>query len=115
MERRCVLRAAGALALGLTAGCLSDPEPEFQLRDVHRDFGPGPNGNLTVWVTISNPGNERQTGTVYVRTEVNDDSLVRVREVTLEPHETSEIEIGYDVAYENVSTFSMKTSVEPRE
>lgn len=115
MDRRSVLCAAGTLAVGLTAGCLSDPEPEFELRVVDQDFGAGSDGTLTVWVTVSNPGNEPQRGTVYVSTEVNDESLVRVRDVTLEPHETTEVEIGYDIAYENVSAFSMDASVEPAE
>ncbi|MFW5922469.1 MAG: hypothetical protein ACOCRC_04125 [Halodesulfurarchaeum sp.] len=115
MDRRGVLCAAGTFVVGLTAGCLSDPEPEFELRVVDQDFGAGPDGNLIVWITVSNPGNERQRGTVYVSADVNDESLVRVRDVTLEAHETTEVEIGYEVAYENVSSFSMDASVEPAE
>lgn len=116
MDRRRVIRATGTLVLGLTAGCLGNQESKFQLRDVDRDFGPGPNGALTVWVTVSNPGNEHQSGTVYVSAKVNDKSLVRVRDVSLEPHETTEVEVVYDVAYDNVSSFSkLETSVEPNE
>ncbi|MFB6085971.1 MAG: hypothetical protein ABEJ84_04070 [Halodesulfurarchaeum sp.] len=113
MHRRSVLRAAGTVALGLTAGCLADSDPDFQLRVVDRHFGPGPTGNLTVTVTVSNPGNTRQSGMVYVRSEVNERSLVRVRNVTLEPHETVEIGLTYDVDYGNVTSFTVDASVEP--
>lgn len=115
MERRTVLRATGTVLLGLTAGCLGDDEPEFMLRVVDENFDAGPNGNLTVWVTVSNPGNERQSGTVYVTAELNDDSMVRVRDVTLDAHETTEITITYDHAYDDVTSFSLDASVEEHE
>lgn len=115
MDRRRVLRAAGTLAVGLTAGCLTADEPSFDLRVVHKDFDAGPEGNLTVRVTVSNPGNERQSGTVYVTAQINDDSTARIRRVTLDAHETTEIEISYDVAFDDLHTFEMDASVEPAE
>lgn len=115
MERRTVLKTTGTLILGLTAGCLGDDEAEFMLRVVDQDFGPGPDGNLTVWVTVSNPGNERQSGTVYVTAKLNDESTVRVREVTLDAHETTEVSISYDVAYDDVNSFSLDASVNENE
>ncbi|MBS3760498.1 hypothetical protein [Halodesulfurarchaeum sp.] len=115
MERRTVLRATGTVLLGLTAGCLGDDEPEFMLRVVNQNFGAGPDGNLTVWVTVSNPGNERQSGTVYVKADLNDDSMVRVRDVTLDAHETTEIQITYDQVYDDVTSFTLDASVEESE
>lgn len=115
MDRRTLLLSAGIVSIGLTAGCLSESKTDFSLRVVDRDFGAGPDGNLTVWVTVSNPGNEAQSGTVYVTAELNDDSIVRVREVALSAHETTEIEISYDVSYQNITNFNMDSSVEPPE
>ncbi len=115
MDRRTVLLSAGTVAIGLTAGCLSNSESEFTLRVVDQDFGAGPDENLTVWVTVSNPGNDRQRGTLYVTAQLNDDSTVRVREVTLDGHETTELVITYDIAYDDVNTFSLDASVEPIE
>ena len=115
MNRRSFVRAAGTLGVGLTAGCLSDSAESFELRVVDQDFGAGPDGNLTVWVTVSNPGNDRQSGTLYVTTQLNDESMARVREVALDAHETTEFEISYDIAFDDVSSFEMNTSVEPAE
>lgn len=115
MERRTVLRGTGTVLLGLTAGCLGREESEFTVRVVDEDFGAGPDGNLTVWVTVSNPGNERQSGTVYVTAELNDNSTVRVREITLDGHETTEIAISYETAYDDVNSFSLEASVDETE
>lgn len=115
MERRRVLRASGTVLLGLTAGCLGGEESEFMIRVVDKDFGAGPEGNLTAWVTVSNPGNERQSGTVYVTAELDGNSTVRVREVTLDPHETTEISISYERLYEDVNSFSLEASVDETE
>jgi len=113
MERRTVLGTVGSVFLGLTAGCLGSEESEFMLRVVDEDFGEGENGALTVWVTVSNPGNERQTGTLYVTAEINDESKVRVREVALDAHETTEFEIAFEESYEDITSFSLDSSVEP--
>ena len=115
MERRTVLRATGTALLGLTAGCLGGEESEFMVRVVDQDFGAGPDGNLTVWVTVSNPGNERQSGTVYVTAELNDNSTVRVREITLDGHETAEIAIPYEEPFDDVNSFSLEASVDETE
>jgi hypothetical protein len=115
MDRRTVLRGAGTLLIGATAGCLGSGEEEFSLEVVNEDFGPGPDGEVTVTVTVSNLGNEPQSGTLYVTTEINDESLVRVREVTLDAHETQAFEIAYDQAYDDVTSLSVESDVEPLE
>ena len=115
MDRRTVLRGTGTVLIGVTAGCLGSGDEEFTLEVVNEDFGPGPNGELTVTATVSNLGNEAQTGTLYVTTEINEESLARVREVTLDPHETQTFEIAYDQAYDDVSSLSVDAEVEPLE
>jgi len=115
MDRRTVLRGAGTLLIGATAGCLGSSEEEFTLEVVHEDFGPGPNGEVTVTATVSNLGNEPQSGTLYVTTDINDESLVRVREVTLDPHETEAFEISYDQPYDDVTSLSVDAEIEPLE
>jgi hypothetical protein len=113
MDRRTVLRTTGALFLGATAGCLGGGESEFTLRVVEESFGSGPDGNLQVSVTVSNPGNERQTGTLYVTAEIGEESNVRVREVDLQAHETTTFEIGYEERYDSITSLSVDASVEP--
>jgi hypothetical protein len=115
MDRRTVLRGAGTVLIGVTAGCLGSGEEEFTLEVVNEDFGPGPDGEVVVTATVSNLGNEAQSGTLYVTTEINDESLVRVREVTLDPHETQTFEIAYDQAYDGVTSLSVDADVEPLE
>jgi hypothetical protein len=66
-------------------------------------------------VTVSNPGNEDQQGTLYVNAKLNDEDLVRVREIQLDAHQTTEVSIRYDVKYEDVQSFSPKTDIEPSE
>lgn len=115
MDRRTVLRGTGTLLVGLTAGCLGEEDTDFQLRVVDEDFGPGEDGNLTVWITVSNPGNEAQSGIVYLSAEVNDESKVRTRTVSLDAHETTQIEIGFETPYDEVTGFDMgDASVEPK-
>lgn len=113
MQRRTVLRTTGAFLLGGTAGCLGGGESEFALRVVEEDFGAGDDGNLTVWVTVSNPGNEAQFGTLYVTAEIGEESTVRVRDVDLDAHETDTYEIGYDTSYDTITSLSVDASVEP--
>ncbi len=115
MDRRTVLRGTGTLLVGLTAGCLGEEDTDFQLRVVDEDFGAGEDGNLATWVTISNPGNEAQSGTVYLSAEINEEAKVRTRTVRLEAHETTEITITFATPYDAVTQFSMNASVDPPE
>lgn len=113
MERRSLLQGLGTVALGLTAGCLGREEPEFMLRVVHLDFGAGPDGDLQVWVTVSNPGNEGQSGIVTVTADLNGETTERARAVTLDAHETIEVTVEYDLPYDEVRSFHPEASVDP--
>lgn len=113
MERRSLLRGVGTIALGLTAGCLTLDDSEFMLRVVHLEFGAGPDGDLTVWVTVSNLGNDRQSGSVLVTGHLNGESFERTRPVTLDPHETTELAVEFDRSYDEVRSFDPEASVVP--
>ena len=120
MDRRSVLKGAiglGTIGLGTTtlAGCLGEEEPEFTLSVVDYDFGENNEGYLQTTAIVSNAANYHQEGTLYVRADVNDDSLVRVRDVSLDPHKTREYTITYDILYADVTNFSMDVDVEPPE
>lgn len=113
MERRSLLRVTGVLGASLLAGCMGSEGEEFNLQVAAQDFGENEAGNLVFNVTVSNPGNTRQRGILEVSAKLNDENLVRVREVTLEAHETTEVSIEYDVKYENVTSFAPKASIRP--
>ena len=120
MDRRSVLKGTiglGTISLGTIAlaGCLGDDEPEFTLSVVDYDFGENDDGDLQTTAVVSNAGNTHQEGTLYVRTDVNDDSLVRIREVSLDAHKIREYTITYDIPYADVTSFSMDVDVEPPE
>lgn len=120
MDRRSVLKGTvglGTISLGTIAlaGCLGDDEPDFTLSVVDWDFGADDEGYLQTTAVVSNAGNNHQEGTLYVTTDVNDDSLVRVRNVSLDAHKTREYTITYDILMEDVTDFSMDVNVEPPE
>ena len=83
------------------------------LRVVHLDFGAGPDGDLQVWVTVSNPGNEGQSGIVTVTADLNGETTERARAVTLDAHETIEVTVEYDLPYDEVRSFHPEASVDP--
>jgi hypothetical protein len=115
MDRRSVLQGAIGLGTIALAGCLGDDEQDFTLSVVDWDFGENDEGYLQTWAVVSNAGNNHQEGTLYVRADVNDDSLVRVRDVSLDAHKTREYTITYDILMEDVTSFSMDVDVEPPE
>lgn len=116
MKRRSLLQVAGTLGAGVLAGCVGEGgEEEFNLQVAAKDFGENADGNLAFNVTVSNPGNTRQTGTLEISAELNDRDLVRLREVTLDAHETTEVSIEFDIRYDNVTSFSPEASVRPKE
>ncbi|MFW5924097.1 MAG: hypothetical protein ACOCSP_00705 [archaeon] len=115
MDRRSVLQGAVGLATVALAGCLGGDEEEFTLNVVDYDFGENETGHLETTAVVSNTGNEPQDGTLYVRADVDDDSLVRVRDVSLDAHETREYAITYDIEMETVSNFSMDVEIEPKD
>ena len=115
LERRTVLRTGGVIGGTLLARCLGGESEEFSLQVADQDFGEGPDGNLVVNVTVSNPGNQDQTGTLYVTTKLNGEETVRLREVSLEAHKTKRVTVTYDITYLNVTEFSMQTDIQPNE
>ncbi len=115
LQRRQLLRAVGVATSTLLAGCLVGESEEFNLQIADQDFGEDADGKLVVNVTISNPGNQAQNGTLYVTSTVNGEETVRLREVSLEAHETKRVSVTYDVTYRNITEFSMQTDIQPSE
>ena len=116
MERRQLVKRGGAVGVALLGGCLgSGEEDEFTLQVANTEIGQNSDGYLVVNVTVSNPGNEAQKGTLYVNSQLNDKDLVRVREIELDAHKTTEVTIEYDVKYVNVTSFTPKTDIQPSE
>lgn len=114
MKRRRLLRVGSALGLLAIAGCTGSTEPAFKLRVSNQDIDRDDNGMLVLHVTVSNPGNTPQNGTLYVTSKLNGEDIVRVREVSLDAHETDRITIEYDVAMKDVDNFSPRTDIKPR-
>ena len=119
MHRRTYLRhAAGIRTVGAAvavAGCLGGEEEDFTLQVADADFGENDDGYLEAWVTVSNVGNEPQEGTLYVNGDLNDDPTVRVREVTLDAHETRRYTVTYDTKMDDVRSYSLDVDLEPPE
>ena len=117
MHRRTYLRHAvgiGAVGTAVTvAGCLGGDEESFTLQVADADFGENEAGYLETWVTVSNVGNEPQKGTLYVNGDLNDDPTVRVREVSLDAHETRRYTVTYDTKMDDVSSYSLDVDLEP--
>lgn len=119
MDRRTFLgrgTVVAAAALGGSVGlvgCLGRGEERFTLQIAQADFGENDAGYLEAWVTVTNVGNERQTGTLYVDSKLNDEPLTRVREVDLDAHQTEEYTVTYDIRWEQVRNFSLDPELEP--
>lgn len=115
MKRRRFLRIGGVLGLAAFTGCTGSPDPAFKLRVANQDIDRDEKGMLVLHVTVSNPGNTPQNGTLYVTAKLNGEDDVRVREVSLEAHKTERITIEYGVAMKDVDNFSPRTDIKPRE
>jgi hypothetical protein len=113
MDRRTLLRRTAAAGATLAlAGCLRRGGDEDVLAVADSNFEETEGGNLSVVVTVSNPSDRAASGTLYVNSELNDESFVRVREVDLDAHSTTVVTIEYDVAYGNISSFSYNTDLQ---
>lgn len=115
MNRRSFLAGisgAGTIALG---GCLGGDEERFTLNVVDYNFREDEDGYLEAWATVSNVGNEKQSGTLYIHGDLNGESLVRVRDVSLEAHETRDYTVTYDVKMDDVRSYSLDVEIEPRD
>ena len=115
MQRRRLLRTTGAIGVAVLAGCTGSEESEFTLQVANREITESEDGNLVFIVTVSNPGNDAQTGTLYVSSQLDGEETVRVREVSLDAHETKQITVTYDVAYANVTSFQPTADLRPSE
>lgn len=115
MNRRRLLRLGGSFGVLALAGCGGRSEEEFKLSITNHDLDSNSEGYIVTNVTISNPGNTRQNGTLYVTSTFDDRELVRVREVSIGAHETTQVSITYDVKAENVSSTSIQPDLRPSE
>lgn len=115
MHRRRLLRGVGLAGGTLLAGCLGGESEQFTMQVTSKEIGQDSDGNLVFNVTVSNPGNEAQDGTLYVTAILNGNESVKLRDVSLEAHETKRITVTYDIKYENVTDFNPETDIEPAE
>lgn len=115
MNRRIFLGLSSSVGVSIIAGCVGNAEEDFTLQVVDQELGENEEGYLVLNVTVSNPGNSRQTGIVEISARVNDEELVRLREVTLDPHQTTRVTIEYDVENEKVRNFRADASIRPTE
>lgn len=115
MHRRRLLRGVGLAGGTLLAGCLGGGSEEFNMQVTGKEIGEDGDGNLVFNVTISNPGNEAQDGTLYVTANLNGNESVKLRDVSLEAHETKRVTVTYDIKYLNVTEFTPEADIEPKE
>lgn len=115
MHRRRLLRYAGLAGGTLLAGCMGAESESFKLKVTDKEIGQDGDGNLVFNATISNPGNEAQEGTLYVTATLNGNESVKLRDVSLEAHETKRITVTYDIKYLNVTEFTADTDIQPKE
>lgn len=69
-------------------------------------------GFVEVSVIVTNAGNDAESGTLLVHATINDDAKPRVREVSLDAHETKEITITYDVKMADVQSMSVDATIQ---
>ncbi|MFB6269555.1 MAG: hypothetical protein ABEH83_06405 [Halobacterium sp.] len=112
MDRRTLLSRTAAAGVALTlAGCLRSGGDEDVLSISDSKFQESEDGYLVVVVTVSNPSDREASGTLYVNSELNGESLTRVREVSLGPHSTTNVRVKYDTKYADVESFSYNTDL----
>ncbi|MFC6872808.1 transcriptional initiation protein Tat [Halobellus marinus] len=120
MDRRSALRAIVPAVAALLGGCLdslpgatgprnppSAPEGEpRQTADQPAlavgsfDFERTEDGTLRVFGTVENRGDVQRTATVRVNIRIDGDEVARETDVTVEPGETAEWAVTFDVAYD---------------
>lgn len=112
MNRRTLLSRTAAAGAALTlAGCLRTGSDEDVLSISSSEINESEDGYLLVTITISNPSDSEASGTLYVNSELDDESFTRVREVSLEAHSTTVVRVEYDVAYRDIGSFSYNTDL----
>jgi hypothetical protein len=120
MDRRSALRAIVPAVAALLGGCLdslpgatgprnppSAPEGEprqtadqLALAVGSFDFERTEDGMLRVFGTVENRGDVQRTATVRVNIRIDGDEVARETDVTVEPGETAEWAVTFDVAYD---------------
>ena len=120
MDRRRALRAAGVSLTALFGGCLGSwpratgprnppSAPADQPRRTPErpdlvigtfDFEADEEGTLRVFGTVENRDDAQQTGTVTVSVRVDGESDTREVDVAVDPGETVEWSVTFDVAYD---------------
>jgi len=111
MNRRTLLRRTAAAGLVPLVGCLRTGDDEAGLTVVDTNYEESEGGNVVIAVVVSNPSGREAAGTLYVNAEIDDQSLTRVREVTLGQNETTTVRVEYDVAYDDVESVSWNTDL----
>lgn len=113
MNRRTLLKRSAAAGTALSlAGCLRrGGEDEDALNVSSSDATESEDGNLLLTVTVSNPTDREASGTLYINSEIDDEALTRVREVSLDPHSTTTVRVEYDIQYREITSFSYNTDL----
>ncbi|MXR21809.1 hypothetical protein [Halobacterium bonnevillei] len=112
MNRRTLLRTTAAAGVALSlSGCLRRGDDEDALVVSDEEAGESEDGTFVVTVTISNPTDRAASGTLYVNSQLDDEALTRVREVSLEPHSTTTVRVEFDVQFRNMSSINWDTDL----
>ncbi|MFC7166457.1 hypothetical protein [Halospeciosus flavus] len=116
--RRTLLRrgAVGASVAGLggLAGCLGLGGEENPVRVQQTNIPPNSGGPLVAEVVVSNVADHPVTTTLYVTAKMEDGSLVRDREITLDAHQTDTFRVEFDVPYDEAVKGSLSMSADVR-
>ena len=113
LDRRTLLHGTAVAGGLLLAGCTSSKADEgTSLSVANVDFYENDEGFLEVAVVVSNPGNERDSGTLLVHVKIDGDAQPRVREVSLDAHETKEFTITYDTKFADVQNMDVNATIE---
>jgi hypothetical protein len=124
MERRTALRVVAGTVTALLGGCLGElpgatgprnpPEaPADQPRETPErpdlvvetfDFEAADSGALRVFGRVDNRGDVRRTATVRVIATVDGDEFVRESPVSVDPGETAEWAVTFDLTYDTFAS-----------
>lgn len=113
LDRRTLLHGTAVASGLLLAGCTSSKaDSGTSLSVANVDFYENDEGFLEVAVVVSNPGNEPDSGTLLVHVKIDGDAQPRVREVSLDAHETKESTITYDTRFADVQNLNVNATIE---
>lgn len=113
LERRTLLHGTAVAGSLLLAGCMgSKADSKTSLNVANVDFYENDDGYLEVAAVVSNPGNEPGSGTLVVQVKIDGDAQPRVREISLDAHETKEFTITYDTKYADIQNMDVSATIE---